>query len=206
MWTNRNQRFGKNHVEILRSAAETTFGIDIDALAGDRNHQFWVLGIDEKENCYRDLIGNIDADSMKAFNRNFFITDAGFQSSVQLKLPALRQAADVYLINTAHIEKSRFSIAPIIIHELAHYLEQIGKDASYPIEPIDVTNGQVVLDSFSSNVLKLHSTAWAQLLCSAARFEVASGRYTSIRSFLELAVPIYDRPNWQGELIKEMST
>lgn len=203
MWTNRDRRQGKSHVEIFKSVALSTFGLDVDKLVRDRAHQFWVLGIDENDNCYRDLMGNIDLGSMETFNKEFTNTDAGFRSSVQNHLFGIVEQADVYLINTAHIAKSKFVIAPLVIHEIAHYLEQIGEASRYQPEAIDVANGQVLLDSFSPDVLKLHTATWAGLLCRAAREEVMSGRYSSVRLFLEHAVPEYDRPNWQGSMIQE---
>lgn len=204
MWTNRNQRLGEEHVETFKQVAAEAYCVDVEALAKARQHAFWILGIDERNNVFRDLRGNIDTESMQAINANFVNSDAGFRASAQDHLSGLKVDADIYLINTAHLHKKRYAIAPIMIHEIAHYLEQIGKASNYAIESIDATNGQVILHGLDARVRLLdHNLHWANLLSRTARTEVLAGRYGSIRSFLELAIPANDRPHWRGYDIQE---
>lgn len=204
MWTKRDKRLGDEHVETFKRVAAEAYGVDIEALAKARQHAFWIVGIDENENVFRDLRGNIDAESMRAINARFFNTDAGFRASAQNHLPGLKVPADIYLINTAHLSKKKYAVAPVIVHEIAHYLEQIGEAPNYAIEAIDEANGQVVLAGLDPEVRsREHTRLWANLVARAARLEVVAGRYGSIRSFLEQAIPAYDRPHWRGIDIQE---
>lgn len=46
---------GRKAVDLLRRLSRDIFGIDIDQVALERNHEFWALGIDSQKKRYVDL-------------------------------------------------------------------------------------------------------------------------------------------------------
>jgi len=111
---------------------------------------------------------------------------------------------DVFLLDKNLVGKGE-ALKPIMVHEIAHYIEQTG--IAHPaVEEVDQQNAHLVLDGFDDLVRSMHSQEWAELLCMMARrmVEQRNVSYTTVRAFLEAAVPECDRPQWNGKQIKEL--
>jgi hypothetical protein len=194
---------GLRVVNLLRRLSKEIFDLDIDDAAAGRAHEFWALGIDGQRKNFRDLLRNVDLSVMNELNKRFHITDAGFEASAQNKLPLGGKRADIFLINVDHIRKADALIRPLLVHEICHYIEQIGVHGQYHYEPIDDVNARAVLDGLSFEVRNLHTMIWAKLLALAARKAAQLSSGMTVKRYLELAIPSYDRPRWNPSRVQE---
>jgi hypothetical protein len=195
---------GERLREMFRRALHQLFGIDLDSLIAERQHQFWVLGIDEGRKHFRDLLRVIDSASLETLNQNFAATDFGMQASAQDKLH-LTHKADIFLVNTTHLGKSEAILMPFVIHEVCHYVEQTGVPSSVNFTKADEKNAKSILEGYDPRALSTHGKTWAELLSWAGRKALAEKfvAQDSLRHFLEASIPWYDRPTWRGDAIIE---
>jgi hypothetical protein len=190
--------------ERLRKALTEQFKLgferDLDALLKTRGRQLWVVGIDSQKREMVDICGTIDPKVFDAkIRRRFADTDAGFQIDAHTTLDITEVQADSFLLNTAHFQKSDDFLNPLIVHELAHYLDQLGEDSG--ASDADNNNAAAMLISLEGNVRDhpSHNHRWAQHLAVAARRLVTNGHsgHKTIKEFAEAAIPSYDRrPGW----------
>jgi hypothetical protein len=190
--------------EQLRKALARQFKLgfdrDLDALLKARNRELWVIGIDSRKRELVDICGTIDPKLFETnIRRSFADTDAGFEADAHAKLGITEVQADVFLLNADHFHKPDDFLCPLIVHELAHYLDQIGEDPG--ASDVDKNNAGALLVSLEQNVRDLpsHNHRWAQHLAVGARRLVTGGHsgHKTIKEFLEAAVPSYDRrPGW----------
>jgi hypothetical protein len=179
---------------LLRDLFRAGFDKDLDHTLGVRGRELWIIGIDPQQQRLTDVCGTIGTRQMNTINaRGFRNNDAGFRADAHKEFSTNGKEVDVFLLNTAHFDKSDDFLVPLVIHELAHYLEQIGEAAH--LSEQDRANAGAVLVSLTTAVRRLHTSVWAQFLAIAARRIVESGHSThrNIREFLEAAIPSYDR-------------
>lgn len=182
--------------KLLRSQLKRAFGRDLDAALKDRNRKLWILGVDTNQKTLVDVCGDISPEDLATINsRGFFDTDAGYRADAHDAL-GVSEEVDIFLLNTAHFSARPEFIEPIVVHELAHMLEQTG---IIP-EPVynDDENADAILGSLRANVLKSnmrHNKTWALHLAIGARTMMIKKltNHSSIRAYLEAAVPTYDR-------------
>jgi hypothetical protein len=126
-------------------------------------------------------------------SKGFKDCDAGFKADAHHDIPTEGKEVDVFLLNTEHFEKPDSFVGPLVVHELGHYLEQIGETRD-PSQA-DKANAGAVLVGLKNNIRAIHTPIWAQHLVMGARRMVANGKTThgTIREFLDAAVPPYDR-------------
>jgi hypothetical protein len=100
---------------------------------------------------------------------------------------------DIFLLNADHFSAQPSHLEPLVVHEFAHFLEQIGERPT--VEGNDSANADAILRSLKPNVLHLHTKEWALHLAGGGRrlIEKKLTTHTTIRAFLEVAVPHYDR-------------
>ena len=169
------------------------YGQDFDAGLAERGHELWVLGLDAKSRQFVDVCGNIPPTDLKTIqDRGFFETDAGYQVSAHAKL-GIGKPFDAFLLNTVHYGLDAKTVDPLIIHELAHLMEQMNVPPN--LNGNDAENAEAILASLKANVRSTHTEEWAQHLAMAARVTIQKELtpHGSIRSFLEAANPWYDR-------------
>lgn len=170
------------------------FEKDLDATLKARTRELWIIGIDSKQERLTDVCGTIGVKTMAAINKMPFIdTDAGFRADAHKSIPTDGKEVDVFLLNHDHFDKPDDFLIPIVVHELAHYLEQT---AEKPIlSEADRNNAGALMISLTGNVRRIHKDVWGHHLVLAARRIVKGGRspYKTIREFVEAAVPKYDR-------------
>ncbi|MHC2672583.1 hypothetical protein ACVI1J_004746 [Bradyrhizobium diazoefficiens] len=190
------ERLRKALAEQLKLAS----GRDLDALLSARGRELWIIGIDPKKRELVDVCGTIDPKLFDAkIRRTYANNDAGFMADAHLPLGITDAKADVFLLNLEHFEKPDDFLFPLIVHELAHYLDQIGEDPA--ASDADKNNAAAMLISLAPNVRDnpSHNHRWAQHLAVGARRLVSgchSGHKT-IKEFAEAAIPPYDRrPGW----------
>lgn len=195
--------YGSKIVRLFEQLVEEYFSVTLRSLTEHREHVFWALGLDSKRRSYRDLIGNVDESSWSVITKDYFDTDAGMQASAQERVALGDVKADIFLINVDHLKKGDAILSPLIVHEICHYIEQIGISESYELTNADKANAVVVMSGLDAKVRSLHTLSWARLLCRCARLAVSNGKYESVRHFLEIAIPSYDRPHWKPAKIIE---
>ena len=183
--------------KLITSQFEKAFGRDFDDELKQRGQELWILGIDAKQKKMIDVCGNIDPTDLATINsKGFFNTDAGYKANAQTALGLSGVSADIFLLNTTHFSARPDFIEPIVVHELAHLLEETGH-LPQP-EYNDEQNADAVLNSLQRNVRAInlrHNKAWAVHLAIGARTILTKGltKHKSIRAYLEAAVPSYDR-------------
>jgi hypothetical protein len=199
---------GRRVFELLCRLSLEEFSLDLPAASAGRNHELWALGIDSRRRCFHDLLGNIDEAGMAELSRpeRFFDTDAGFKVSAQSAISLPGKQVDIFLLNVAHFSEGDTVLAPLLIHELCHYVEDSGLARNYQFETEDEANALVILDGYVEGAKRWHSLTWAKLLARAARVAASKNAVASVRQFLELAIPPYDRPGWQPDRIQEPKT
>ncbi len=190
--------------ERLRKALaeQLKFGFerDLDGLLKARGRELWVIGIDSQKRELVDICGTIDPKLFDTkIRRTFADTDAGFMADAQTKLGITEVQADAFLLNSAHFQKPDDFLNPLMVHELAHYLDQLGEDPG--ASDADRNNAGAMLISLQGNVRNhpSHNHRWAQHLAVGARRLVINGHsgHKTIKEFAEAAVPSYDRrPGW----------
>jgi hypothetical protein len=197
---------GRGIFELLCKLSVEIFSLDLPTASAGRNHELWALGIDGRRKVFRDLLGNIQPAAMAELSKpgRFFDRDAGFKVSAQQELPLAGKNADIFLINVDQLQKSEAILAPLLIHELCHYVEDSGLASNYQFQPEDEANALVILEGYVEGAKKWHSLTWAKLLAWAARLSVSKNAVASVRQFLELAILSYDRPGWRPNRIQEL--
>ncbi|TIM96823.1 MAG: hypothetical protein E5Y34_21980 [Mesorhizobium sp.] len=185
---------GEKLRKMMSGLFRKAFGRNLDDLLALRGSDLWALGLDGQARRFRDIFSNIEPSLLQAVqDKGFTLTDAGFQADAQNILPIGCKKVDVFLVNVAFLESGSPRLEPLIVHELAHFLEQIGEA---PLgDAIDQKNADAILISLMPDVLDLHSREWALHLAIAARRLVQQKLTThrTIRSFLDVAVPEIDR-------------
>ncbi|QPF85500.1 hypothetical protein IC762_03975 [Bradyrhizobium genosp. L] len=190
------ERIRKDLAELFSHA----YGRDLDALLTARGRQLWIIGIDSKKREMVDVCGMIDPQLFDSkIRRTYDDTDAGFMADAHIPLGITDVKADCFLLNVEHFGKGRDFLHPLMVHELAHYLDQIGEDPAASDK--DKNNAAAMLISMTPNVRNLpaHNHRWAQHLAVGARRLVTDGQsgHKTIREFAEAAIPWYDRrPRW----------
>jgi hypothetical protein len=196
--------------ERLRKALAEQFKLgferDLDSVLKARGRELWIIGIDSQKREMVDICGTIDPKLFEArIRRTFADTDAGFEADAHAKLGITGVQADVFLLNADHFHKPDDFLNPLVVHELAHYLDQIGKDPG--ASEADRNNAGALLVSLEENVRDLpsHNHRWAQHLAVGARRLVTNGHsgQKTIKAFLEAAVPSYDRRSGWDISIRE---
>jgi hypothetical protein len=182
--------------ELLRQLFKDAFDQDLSEKLRSRGRELWVFGIDAKKQQLVDICGTIGPSLRAAINsRGFRDTDAGFKADAHEVIPTAGKEIVVFLLNVEHFQKPDSFLEPLLVHELAHYLEQIGDQPT--TSKADEANAAATLASLTNPVRRLgdHNEVWAQHLASGARRMVAGGKATqkNIREFLEAAIPWYDR-------------
>ena len=179
---------------LLADLLKKGFRKDLNELLESRGQELWIMGINSRREKLTDICGTIEPSTLQAINNTgFFDTDAGFKANAQQVLPLGDKKADIFLLNKDHYEKSSKALDPLVVHELAHFLEHIKQ--TVPLTRQDEENARAILESLDDKVLKLHTREWALLLASGARELVKGGHtpHATIRAFLEIALPEYDR-------------
>jgi hypothetical protein len=160
---------------LVREKLRDAFDRDLEELLRSRQRELWVLGVDSAHRRLVDVCGTIGTERMIAINsKGFWDCDAGFRADAHKDIPTGGQKVDVFLLNTAHFEKSDSFLAPLVVHELAHYLEHIG-DAPNPSEA-DKANAGALMACLRTNIRKIHTTTWAEHLAVGARRMVVKGK------------------------------
>lgn len=180
--------------KILPALFRKAFNKDLSESLAARNQELWFLGIDSKNKLYIDICGTIGPTILAAIQAKGFIdSDAGYKAGAQDVLPLDGRRADIFLLNKVHFELPAARLEPLVVHELAHLLEQIG-DKPTP-QGNDEENAGLVLKALKRNILHLHPQDWALHLAAAGRTLLAKNLTThkTIREFLEAAIPAYDR-------------
>lgn len=178
----------------LRENLRDAFDLDLDEFLRSRERELWILGVDSKKGRMIDVCRTIGEQQMAIINsQGFWDTDAGFRADAHRFFPTSGREVDVFLLNTEHFQKPEAFLDPLIVHELAHYLEHTGirSDAS----EADKSNAAAVMVCLKNEVRAIHTPAWSQHLAVGARRMVKKGKTDArtIREFLEAAVPPYDR-------------
>jgi hypothetical protein len=196
---------GKRLLGLLDKTAKDIVGKSFSDIASERNHKPVILIINSKKKRLEIAVGDLKATTVQLLTdpKKFANNDGGMRASSDKWLNINDDPIDVFLLNKDHISKGE-ALKPLLAHEIAHYIEQTG--IVHPdIDDVDRHNAGVVLDSFDENVRSCHTQEWAELLCMAAR-RLAKQRkvsHSTVRAFLEAAIPPYDRPHWDGRQIKE---
>lgn len=192
-----NKKLCKRLHRLLADILKRGFKKDLSQLLTSREHELWIMGINEEKKKLTDICGTIDPNTLQAINaKGFSTSDAGFRVSAQEVLPLDGKKADIFLINKVHYNKPSEKIEALIVHELAHFLEGIGERV--PSADQDEEHATAILDSLEARVLSSnsrHNREWALLLATAARELVQGGRspHRTVGAFLEAALPHYDR-------------
>ena len=180
--------------KLLSGLLRKGFKKDLDACLGARGCELWILGLDLTKSEFVDVCGNIPADAFEAIRaRGFSDSIAGYRAEAHKTFGFDGYKADIFLLNTRYFSAQAKHLEPLIVHELAHLLEQLDEQ---PI-PVgnDEANAEAILQSLKSDLLHLHPRIWALHLAGAGRLlvEKEQTQHTTIRAFLETAVPRCDR-------------
>ena len=179
------------------------------ARGGARGRELWIIGIDSKKRELVDVCGTIDPKLFDAkIRRKYADTDAGFMADAHLPLGITDVKADAFLLNVVHFGKAEDFLYPLMVHELAHYLDQIDEDPAASDK--DKNNAAAMLIAMAPNVRNhpSHNHRWAQHLAVGARRLVTDGRggHKTIKEFVEAAIPEYDRrPGWDISIKQGMT-
>ena len=168
--------------ELLADLLKKGFRKDLNELLASRGHELWIMGIDSRRQKLTDICGTIEGETLLAVNkRGFFDTDAGFRVSARKVLPLGGKKVDIFLLNKDHYDKSPKALEPLVVHELAHFLEHT--EQTVALTDQDKENARAILESLDERVRRRHTKEWALLLASAARELVKGGRtpHTTIR-------------------------
>lgn len=184
----------KKLTKMLPAMTRKAFNKDLSKILSSRGQELWFLGLDSKNRRYVDICGIIDPANMAAIQSTPYAnSDAGDKADAQNVLPLQGKRADIFLLNTDHFSAPPSKLEPLIVHELAHLLEQIGEELAP--EGNDELNAAAILKSLHPNILPLHTKEWALHLAAGGRVLIAKNLtlHKPIRAFLEAAVPAYDR-------------
>jgi hypothetical protein len=195
---------GRRVFDLLCNISSEMFSLDLPGASAGRDHELWALGIDSRQRKFRDLLGNIDAKSMTELRDPKWFHDniAGFRVSAQEVIPLAGKKADIFLINEDFLEEDEAVLAPLLVHEVCHYLVDGEFEVAYAFQPEDDANAKVIVNGYLSD--QWHCIDWAKLLAWAARESVTKGDVASVRQFLELAIPERDRRgHWRPDELRE---
>jgi hypothetical protein len=190
--------------KLFATALTQSFQIDLQNLLARRKSQLWIIGIDSAQGKLIDICGVIGSPTMNLMNASGTPNnDAGFRADIQTLFTTISTTTDAFLLNTDHFNDPDEKVVPLIVHEQAHYLEQIDEDVSTLAD--DEANGLKILEAMDYGNRQHHNARWATLLSAASR-NMVTKRHTShatVREFLEAAIPEYDRPDWTKVNVKE---
>jgi hypothetical protein len=189
-----NEEVCKKLRKMLHAMARKAFNKDLTKILSSRNQELWLLGLDSQNELFVDICRSIDPNILGAIQAKGFIdSDAGYKADAQTVLPLDGKKADIFLLNTVYFSARAAELEPLVVHELAHLLEQIGEKPTP--RGSDEVNSDEILKSLDPNILRLHSKEWALHLAAGGRTLLAKDLTThkSIRAFLEAAIPHYDR-------------
>ena len=160
---------------------------DLDAILTARGQELWLLGIDSPNQRYIDICGTVSPQMLAAIQARFIDADAGWRVEVQNVFSLQGRKADVFLLNADYFSASPARLEPLIVHELAHFLEQIGADPAMAVG--DEANAAAIMKSLTPNISRLHTIKWARHLASGARrlIEKDLTEHRTVRKFLEAA-------------------
>lgn len=179
--------------KTLARYMRVAFGKDLDAILQARGHELVLIGLDSKNKRYLDICG-MNPDDFKIIESNGFIdNDGGFRASANKPL-GLSKPTDAFLLNADYFKVDEKRAVPLIVHELAHFLDQIGEEPT--IEANDDENAEAILKSLRPEVLvRDHTKRWALHFARAARVLQVKKLtpYSTIGKFLDVAIPSYDR-------------
>jgi hypothetical protein len=146
--------------KLLPALLRKAFQKDLNAVLASRGQELWFIGIDSDDKKLTDICGTIDPATLAAINaKGFFESDAGFKADAQNVLPLSGRKADIFMLNKDHFLMREAFLDPLVVHELAHFLEQIG-DVPVP-EGNDEANATAILESLHPDILRLHTREWA---------------------------------------------
>ena len=162
------------------SAQEKGFRKHLNELLASRGHELWIMGIDSRRQKLTDICGTIEGETLLAVNkRGFFDTDAGFRVSARKVLPLGGKKVDIFLLNKDHYDKSPKALEPLVVHELAHFLEHT--EQTVALTDQDKENARAILKSLDERVRRRHTKEWALLLATQrASWSKASARPTPL--------------------------
>jgi hypothetical protein len=179
---------------LLTTQFHDAFERSLEDLTKTRGSELWIVGVNMKARKLIDVCGTIGPSNMAILNSNSVTdADAGFRADAQTIFPQLGKTIDIFLLNVDHFEKSDDELVPLVVHELAHYLEHIGETAAG--SAADKGNAAALFISLERKVQRIHTRKWAEWLAIGARGVIKAGKlkHKTIKSFLEEAIPEYDR-------------
>lgn len=191
---------------ILNSVCNTTFNVDLAQNLAARNYRLVILGINSKTRKFLDLSGKLEPANLVLLNLKFADADAGYKVNIKTDFPAWNgMPADVFLINKDHLAKAEQSFVPLVTHELCHFIVDTGQIGLIPIDAIDRANADAIYESLTPGLHGWHSKDWCAVMAWAARKRAGlpPNTQSTVKSFLQLAIPDYDRPNWGKVSIRE---
>jgi hypothetical protein len=119
---------GKAPCKKLRAMLREQFKLGFEQDLTVRGRELWITGIDPTQRRLTDVCGTIGVKTLIAVNdKGYSDTDAGFLADGHKSIPTEGKEVDVFLLNHEHFEKSDDFLVPLIVHELSHYLDQIGE-------------------------------------------------------------------------------
>jgi hypothetical protein len=179
--------------KTLARYMRVAYGKDLEAILHSRGSELILIGIDSKNKRYLDICGMQSSDFQIIVDKGFINNDGGFRANAH-ELLGLSKPTDAFLLNSDYFSVDEKRAVPLIVHELAHFLDQIDEPPS--VEANDDENAQEILKSLLPEVLaREHTKRWALHLTSAARVLMIKRLtpFTTVGSFLEAAIPNYDR-------------
>lgn len=185
---------GRLHAQI-RIELRNAFDLDLAELLAHRESHMLLLGLDDSEETYIDPCRAIPSRALQAMQAGGYSSSlAGFQADVQDIFDGFEGRTDMFILNTRLFDFSDTELGPIVVHELAHYLEHIGQVAS-GITTADRTVADAILASLNLAASNRHTPEWALNLAVGVR-HLVERHLTSgldIGEYLNLAVPEIDR-------------
>lgn len=179
--------------KALARYMRVAFGKDLDAILQARGHELVLIGLDSKNKRYLDICGMNPDDFKIIESKGFIDNDGGFRAGAH-KLLGLSKPTDAFLLNADYFTVDEKRAVPLIVHELAHFLDQIDEEPT--VEANDDENAEAILKSLRPEVLvRDHTKRWALHFARAARMLQAKKLtpYPTIGKFLDVAIPSYDR-------------
>src|SRR5829696_5999111 len=156
---------------MLISQFKRAFGQDLEANLSQRGQVLWIVGVDAKQKRYVDVCGTMRPEDLAAINaKGFFDTDAGYKVNAQNALVLSGVSVDVFLLNTVYFNARPDDLEPIVVHELAHLLEESGHTPQPEFN--DDANADAILKAYHQEAFKpafRHNKQWALHLAIGAR-------------------------------------
>ncbi len=170
------------------------YGQDLSINLQQRRQELWLVGLDTINKAYFDICGTIDPLVLEAINhKGYSEADAGYLANVQNFVPLNGKRGDLFFLNKDFFESGEQELIPLVVHELAHLLEQINEP---PVpKGHDEDNAEAILKVLNPTLYAHHPREWALHLVAGARvvIEKRLTSYETIQEFLEAAIPFLDR-------------